>query len=543
MRSQRGAFWLTTVARLKPGVRLAQARREMDAISRRLATQHTQERGLGVELVTLKDELTATTRPALLVLTAAVAFVLLMACANVAGMLVARAADRQGEITLRTALGAGRGRVIRQLLTEATLLFVIGGTLGLARRDQAALRGGARTSGRRGGARFRSGLLAAQVALAFVLLTGAALFLRSFAEMQAVDLGFDPRGVVAARISLPAARYDSATRVVAFYEALVERLRAAPGVESAGGISTLLLGRLPASARFQIEGRTQDVVTPLTYDTVTPGFFRAMRIPLLRGRFFTDADGSASERVTIVNQTTAKRYWLQEDPVGQRIRFGGGADNKNPWLTIVGVVGDTKRAGLDVPVFTESYQPLRQEASGDLAILLRIGTDAAAGIAPAIRAAVREIDPQQPVSAIVPLQTMLDETVAGRRFNTLLVTVFAFAALLLAAVGVYGLLAYTIAQQHREIGIRIALGARAAALLQAVGGRAFSAACVGAIAGAVLSVAVGRAIAGLLFGIAPLDAGSYAAAACVLAAVVATAAAFPLRRALKVDPAVSLRAE
>jgi hypothetical protein len=268
-----------------------------------------------------------------------------------------------------------------------------------------------------------------------------------------------------------------------------------------------------------------------------------MRIPLLRGRFFTDADGSASERVTIVNQTTAKKYWPQEDPVGQRIRFGGGADNKNPWLTIVGVVGDTKRAGLDVPVFTESYQPLRQEASGDLAILLRLGTDAAAGIAPAIRSAVREIDPQQPVSTIVPLQSMLDETVGGRRFNTLLVTVFAVAALLLAAVGVYGLLAYQIAQQQREIGIRMALGARAAALLQAVGGRAFSAACVGGIAGAVLSVAVGRAIAGLLFGIAPLDAGSYAAAACVLTAVVATAAALPLRRALKVDPAVSLRAE
>ena len=370
MRSQRGAFWLTTVARLKPGVRLAQARREMDAISRRLATQHTQERGLGVELVTLKDELTATTRPALLVLTAAVAFVLLMACVNVAGMLVARASDRQGEITLRTALGAGRGRVIRQLLTEATLLFVMGGTLGLAlaaagvqaivrlapealtqirdvevdwtvalyavgvaavaglvfgaapavhaaRRDQAdALRGGARTIGRRGGAWFRSGLLAAQVALAFVLLTGAALFLRSFAEMQAVDLGFDPRGVVAARISLPGARYDSATRVVAFYEALVERLRAAPGVESAAGISSLLLGRLPTSARFQIEGRTQDVVTPLTYDTVTPGFFRAMRIPLLRGRFFTDADGSASERVTIVNQTTANEVLASRRPGG-----------------------------------------------------------------------------------------------------------------------------------------------------------------------------------------------------------------------------------
>jgi putative ABC transport system permease protein len=212
-------------------------------------------------------------------------------------------------------------------------------------------------------------------------------------------------------------------------------------------------------------------------------------------------------------------------------------------MTIVGVVGDTKRAGLDVPVFAESYEPMRQAASLDLAILVRARTDAAAGMGPAIRAAVREIDPQQPVSTIAPLQSMLDETVAGRRFNTLLVTIFAAAALVLAAVGVYGLLAYTIAQQDREIGIRIALGASAMALLQAVGGRAIAAACVGGIAGVALSVAVSRAIAGLLFGIAPLDAVSYAAAACVLAAVVAAAAAFPLRRALNVDPAVSLRAE
>jgi len=598
LRSQRSAFWLTTVARLAPGVRLAQARQEMDAVSRRLASQYTRDRGLGVDLVTLKDELTARTRPALLVLTAAVAFVLLIACANVAGMLMARASDRQREIALRAALGAGRGRVIRQLLTEGMVLFITGGALGLAlaaagvraivrlapptltqirdvevnwtvalyaiglaaitglvfgaapaiqaaKRDQAeAIRGGSpRISGRRGAAWFRTGLLAAQVALAFVLLAGAALLLRSFAEMQGVELGFDPRSVVAARISLPSARYDNAPKLVAFYEALTERLSAAPDVESAAGITSLLLSRLPTSAGFQIEGRTQDIITPLTYDSVTPGFFRTMRIPLLRGRFFTHADGDASQRVMIINQTTAKKYWPHEDPVGKRVRFGAGADDENPWMTIVGVVGDTKRAGLDVPVFTESYEPMRQAASANLAILVRARTDAAAFIGPVIRAAVREIDPQQPVSTIAPLQSMLDETVGGRRFNTLLVTIFAVAALVLAAVGVYGLLAYTIAQQDRETGIRIALGASATAVLQAVGGRAIAAACVGGIAGVVLSVAVSRAIAGLLFGVAPLDAVSYAAAACVLAAVVAAAAAFPLRRALNVDPAVSLRAE
>ena len=598
LRQQRGAFWLTTVARLKPGVTIAQAQQEMDAISGRLAEQYTQDRGLGVDLVTLKDELTASTRPALFVLTAAVAFVLLIACANVAGMLIARASDRQGEIALRAALGAGRGRVVRQLLTEATVLFVLGGILGLvlagagvgaivrlapptlpqlrevavnwtvafyaiilaavaglvfgavpalqaARRNQAdAIRGSSqRTSGRGGAGWFRTSLLAGQVALALVLLTGAALLLRSFAQMQVVDLGFDPRGVVAARVTLPSAKYANRAQAVAFYEALGERLRAQPDVESTAGITTFLLSSLPNSAGFQIQGRAQDIVTPLTYDTVTPNLFRTLRIPLLRGRFFTDADGDTSQRVTIINQTTAKKYWPHEDPLGQRIRFGAGADNKNPWLTIVGVVGNTRRAGLDVPVFTESYEPLRQAAPRDLAVLVRTRTDAAAGLGPAIRAAVREIDPQQPVSTVAPLQSLLDEAVAGRRFNTLLVTIFAFAALLLAAVGVYGLLAYLIAQQQREIGIRMALGARAMAILQAVGGRAISAACVGVVAGVVFSVAVSRAIAGLLFGITPLDATSYAAAVCVLAAVVATAAAFPLGRALRVDPAVSLRAE
>jgi predicted permease len=598
LRAQRGVFWLTTVARLEPGVGVAQARQEMDAISRRLAAQHPQDRGLGVDLVTLQYELTAATRPALIVLTAAVAFVLLIACANVAGMLIARASDRQGEIALRAALGAGRGRVIRQLLTEAMLLFVLGGVLGLAlaaagvraivrlappaltqirevdvnwtvalyamglaavaglvfgavpavqaaRRDQAeAIRGGSpRTAGRRGAGWFRTGLLAAQVALAFVLLTGAALLLRSFVEMQAVDLGFDPQGVVAAHISLPRAKYDTTSKAVAFYEALSERLHAASNVESVAGITSFLLSRLPTSAGFQIEGRAQDIATPLTYDAVTPGLFRTMGIPLLRGRSFTEADVSTSQPVTIINQTTARKYWPHEDPVGKRIRFGAGPDNKGQWLTVVGVVGDTKRAGLDVPAFTESYQPLGQAASGDLDVLVRARTEAIAGIGPAIRAAVREADPQQPVSSMAPLQSMLDETVAARRFNTLLVTIFAVAALLLAAVGLYGLLAYVIAQQQREIGIRIALGARAIAILQAVGGRAIAAACVGGIAGVVLSVAVSRLIAGLLFGIAPLDAVSYAAAACLLSAVVAAAAAFPLRRALNVDPAISLRAE
>jgi predicted permease len=598
VRTRRGLFWLMTVARLKPGVNLSQAQQEMNAISHRLAGQFPQDRGLGVDLVRLQDEMTASIRPALFVLTAAVAFVLLIACANVAGMLSARASDRQREISLRAALGAGRGRVIRQLLTESVLLFVLGGALGLglaaggvraivrlapptltgirevsldwtvalyalavaavtglvfgaapaihaARRDQAdAIRGGAlRVSGREGAAWFRTALLATQVALAFVLLTGAGLLLRSFVQMQAVDLGFDPQHVVAAPISLPPAKYDNDAKTMAFHDALAERLRATPGIESVAAITSLLLDRLPNSAGFQIEGRAQDITMPLTYDAVTPGFFRTMKIPLLRGRFFTDADRDTTERVAIINETTARKYWPNQNPVGQHFRFGGGPDNKNRWWTIVGVVKDTRRAGIDVPVFTECYQPLRQVPSTAVTLLVRTKDANAAIVAPALRRAVRDLDPHQPVSSVTPVQAMLDDTLAGRRFNTVLVTLFACAALVLAAVGVYGLLAYMIGQQQREIGVRIALGASGASIVRAVGGQAMAAASAGAAIGVFLSVVATRAISTMLFGVATFDPVIYLGAALLLAVVIAGAAAFPLKRALEVDPAVSLRAE
>ncbi len=597
LRRLRGAFWLTAVARLKPAVTLGQAQQEMDAISRRLRHQYREDRGLGVHLVGLQNELTANIRPALLVLAGAVAFVLLIACANVAGMLLARASDRQREMSLRAALGAGRGRVIRQLLTEAVLLFVVGGASGLAvaaaatralvrlapptltqirdvridwavaafamglavltglvfgaapaiqaaRRDQAdAIRGGSpRISGQRGAARFRAGLLGAEVALAFVLLTGAGLLLRSFAQMQSVDLGFDAHNIIAARISLPSARYDDGAKSIAFFEALLERIRATPGVESAGGVTALLLNPLPNSAGFQIEGRPEDIATPLTYDAVTPEFFRTMRIRLLRGRLFTSADGATAQRVTIINQTTAKRYWPNEDPVGRRIRFGEGVNNEGPWLTIVGVVDDTKRAGIDRPVFTESYQPLKQSPPLRLSIVVRASTDTGSA-ARAIRATVHQIDPQQPVANVASLQSMLDDTMAGRRFNTMLVTIFALVAVLLAAAGLYGLLAYIVGQQQHEIGVRMALGASAAHIVRSVARRALAAACAGGALGIVLSVGLNRAITGMLFHVGTIDPISYAGATFVLAAVVTLAAIVPIKRALSVDPAVSLRAE
>jgi putative ABC transport system permease protein len=572
-------------------VTLAQAQAEMDAISRRLAAEYLTDRDLGVALVNLHEELTTSIRPALFVLSGAVALVLLIACANVAGMLIARASQRHREIALREALGAGRGRVLRYLLTEVVLLFGIGGALGLAlaaiavravvrvappaleqfqdvhinwtvalyaigvtaltallfgavpsvqaTRQADSLRGGSRISGQQGAAWMRTGLLAVQVALAFLLLTGAGLLLRSFVQLQAVDLGFEPEHVVVGHVSLPRAKYAGPAKGVAFFEALTERLGALPDVQSAAGATSLLLSRLPASASFQIEGRTEDVATPLTYDAVTPGFFRAMKIPLLRGRYFTDADRATSERVTIVNERTASAYWPAGDPIGRRIRFGRGS----PWMKIVGVVANTKRAGIDAPVFTESYEPLKQFDPLNLWVVVRTRANVRADVAHAVRNAVRAIDPQQPVTAVGTLQSMVDGTIADRRFNTMLVSVFAGIALLLAAVGVYGLLAYLVAQQHREIGIRLALGASGRTIVAAIGGRAIAAAGIGAVGGMFLSVAVRRILATMLFGVAPVDAATYAAASLVLAAVVMTAAAVPLKRALNVDPAESLRTE
>jgi putative ABC transport system permease protein len=597
LRVQRGAFWLTVIARLNPGVTLAQAQQEMNAISQGLAAQYREDRGLSASLVGLKHEMTANIRPALLVVSVAVALVLLIACANVAGMLIARAADRRREIALRSALGAGRGRVIRQLLTEALVLFVLGGALGfavaaagvraimrlapanlsqiqnvqmnwkvafyalgvaiatgllfgaapafhVARSEIAdAIRSGSRgIAGQRGATWFRSILLGAEVALCLVLLTGAGLLLRSFYQLQSVDLGFDAHNVLAARLNLPHARYDNDAKVNAFFDGLLMRLRSVPGVESADAISTLLLDRLPGSAGFSIEGRPKDISTPLTYDSVTPDFFRTMRIPLLRGRFFTAADTETSKRVTIINATTARRYWPNEDAIGKRIRFGAGTNNPNPWLTIVGVVADTKRAGLDSPVFTESYQPLHQSPATGMSLVIRTKTDPQ-NVVSALRAALRDSDPQQPIANVASIESMLDDTLALRRFNMLLVTIFAGASLVLAAVGVYGLLAYIVAQEQHEIGIRIALGASAVRIIRAVASQVIVATAGGVISGILASLAASRAITGFLYGTGALDPATYGLAILLLAIVVATAAILPLTGALNVDPAVTLRAQ
>jgi putative ABC transport system permease protein len=593
-RRNRSGFWMNVAGRLRNGVTLSQAQREIDAFSQELAAQHAEDRDLaGVLLVSLQDDLTGPIRPALAVLSGAVAFILLICCANIAGMLSARAADRAHELSIRAALGAGRSRVTRQLLTEALLLFVLGGAVGIgvayagvalllrlapaelpqlqdthldltvalftlavaaagglifgllpalsaSHVDLAStLRQGSRgLAGRLDSRRFRSALTIGEMALAMILLTGAGLLIRSFERVQHVAPGFDSRRVAIAQLQLPRSQYNTGRQTIDFYDRLLDRLRHTPGVESASAITSFFLGRLPNSAGFNIEGRPDRITVPLTTDVVTPEFFSTMRIPLVRGRFFDSRDRANSPPVILINNTTATRYWPGADPIGKRITFGQPGQPGTEWYTIVGVVGDTSRAGPDQPVFTESYGPMAQGASRGMQILIR-----GAGTRAALQSAVRALDPGQPIARFGDLDSALGEQVASRRFTTLLLTLFAVTALVITGVGLYGLISYLVTQRRREFGIRAALGAQPADVLRIVLSRVGLMAAAGMAAGVLGAAGVSRLLDGLLFGVTHFDAASYLAAAAGLLLVCLAAAASPAVRAVRADPLSAIRAE
>jgi putative ABC transport system permease protein len=592
-RQSRGNFWMDVAGRLRDGVSVRRAQSEMDAYSRSLAEQHPEDRLIeGVALVSLQKDLTEQIRPGLTILTGAVIFILLICCANIAGMLSARIADRAHELSIRAALGAGRRRIVRQLVTEAVLLFVVGGAVGIAiayagvsllvrqapaelpqlkdtrldlavvaftlavsaaagfifgalpamhasRLDVArSIRQGARAiAGRLDSRRFRTALTICQIGLAMILLTGSWLLIRSFQRIQQVPPGYDSTEVSMAGLQLPRAKYGD-SQAIDFYVRLIERLDHTPGIQSAGAITNFFLGRLPDSAGFSIEGRSDKITRPLTTDVVTPGFFSTMKIPLLRGRYLNENDRTGTLPAILINNTMARLYWPNADPVGHRITFDFPVRKESVWYTIVGVVAETTRAGADQPVFTESYLPLAQNAARGMQILIR-GPNARS----ALEAAVKALDPNQPIVHFASLENALGEQRALRRFTTFLLALFAVTALLITGVGLFGLVSYLVIQRQQEFGIRFALGARRANVLSLVASRVMLLAAVGLVLGTLGSISLSSLLNSMLFGVKRFDLGSYFAAACILLVICFIAAISPALRATRTDPLIAMRAE
>jgi predicted permease len=597
MRADRQAIWLSVIARLRPETGLERATAELNALNRRFGEQYPQtDRRSGTVLVKLRDQAAEPLRRGLLVLAVAVLLVLLVACANVAGLQLARAAGRQREMAARLALGAGPRRLVRQLLAESLTLSALGGALGLllaawglgglpalapaelevlqgVRLDLGAalfaIAAGAaaglaaglypalrlfrhdllaslrqRTAvGAAGSHRLRQTLVAAQLALAVVLLTGSGLLLHSLLRLEGLDLGFRPDHLLAASVSLSATKYANGSARHQFFASLEERLRADPRVRSVGSIETLLVGPLPnAVESFTLGGRPAEaayVTEPLTRDAITPEALRTLGLALLHGRALTAADRPDAPPVVLVNATMAKRFWPHGNAIGQRLAFGRGGPS-NPWLTIVGVVADSRRAAPGSRPWLESFQPEAQYQRRSLTVLLRTGGDPLT-LAAAVRREVHRLDPDQPVAWTATVERLLADRLAPQRFNATLLGLLAALALLMAAVGLYGVMSYLVTLRTQEISMRMALGAGRADVLRLIAGRAAALAAAGAMAGTLTALALARWMASLLYGIDALDPAAFTLAPLVLAAVATASACVPAWRATRVDPMTALR--
>jgi putative ABC transport system permease protein len=589
---------LTVVGRLKPGITDERAQLDMTRVSANLTQMFPAfNTGWTSRVVLLREQLTGDVRPALIVLAAAVAFVLLIACANVANLLLARATARQRELAVRAALGAGRARLVRQLLAESLVLSGIGGVCGLLLAWWAlgflravvaerlpvqrlemvgidpyvllftlaaslvcglvfgavpaltasgstltdSLKDGGRSGSGSRGKRTRSAFVVVEIALALVLLVGAGLLLRSFARLLDRSPGFDASRTITMRISLPQARYGGDGQRAQFLERFFQQVDALPGVEASGAISFLPLSGLGAATSMQIVGQPvppqgQEPVTDVR--VITHEYLKTMGVPLLKGRLFNEQDASDAKGRVVINETMARKHWPGEDPIGKRVRIAWDSLEDE----VIGVVGDVRHAGLDGEIRPMTYWPYARWSYGTMTVTVRTTADPNR-VVTSIASLVRQLDPELVVANVKTMDEVVADSVAQRRLTMLLLTVFAGTALLLAAVGIYGVIAYSVTERTQEIGIRMALGAQRGAVLRMVITQALVLAVTGIAVGGGVALLLTRLMEGLLFEVKPADPLTFGVVSGILAAVALLASYLPGRRATQVDPVIALRAE
>ena len=597
LRQRRGRF-ASAVARLKPGVSMDQAKREMDTIGARLAQQYPEFNATwGVNVVPLRTQFTGEIRRPLLILLGAVGFVLLIACANVANLLLARASARRKEIAVRAGLGASRWRIARQLLTESVMLSLVGGTLGVlvawwGTRALVALsppalinlktvgvnlpvlaftlglsvitgivfglvpaleatrfdlhgslkEGGKNVGGTSGSHRIRSLFVVTQVALAMVLLVGAGLFIRSLRRLESVDPGFNANNLLTMRVTLPLAKYEEEPKRIEFFKKALEQMRAIPGVEAAGAINSAPFTGLYPGTNVEVDGQKlppgQELKTGVC--VTDADYFATMQIPLKQGRMYTEQEATEMRHVVLVNEEFVRQNLGGLNPLGKRLTIY--MKQENVPTEIIGVVANHKHLGLDLPIEPMVYWPHSELVYTGMTLMLRTRGDANA-IAPAARNVIRSLDPQQPIGEVATMESLLSTSVARSRFSASLLTVFSFVALVMAAVGIYGVMSYSVLQRTHEIGVRMALGAGRFDVLKLVVKKGIVLGVIGVAAGLAASFALTRLVSSLLFEVTATDAATFTAVSVGLFLVTLIACYVPARRATRVDPLKALRYE
>ena len=596
---QRSGRFARAVARLKPGVTFEQAQNEMNVIGARLEQQYPEfDTKWGITVVPLRTQFTGEIRKPLLILLGAVGFVLLIACANVANLLLARASSRRREIALRAGLGASRWRIARQLLTESVLLSIIGGALGLllawwgtqallalsppelmdlrtssinltvlafttgltlvtgivfglvpaleaSRFDLSEplkeagrnLGGGARAQ------RLRSLFVVAQVAMALVLLVGAGLLLKSLNRLQSVDPGFDANNLVTMRVNLPPLKYDTDSKLLNFFRQAEDQIRAIPGIESVGAINTLPFDGPHSGTRMDIEGQPkrapgQELTTGVC--VTDANYFQTMHIPLKRGRLYTAQEAAEKRHVVVVNEAFARENFPGQDALGQRVTIN--MKDENQPSEIIGIVGDNKHMGLDTEVRPMAFWPQAELVYSSMTIVMRTSSDST-GIASAARNVIHQLDPQQPIGQVITMNALMARSVARSRFNSLLLAIFSVVALVMAAVGIYGVMSYSVLQRTHEIGVRMALGAQRTDVLRLMLKQGILLGIAGVAVGLAGSFGLTRIMSTILFDVAPTDKTTFTAVAFGLYAITFLASYIPAWRATKVNPLDALRYE